>query len=163
MRSFLIPAVAALSAYAAIAAAEDFKPPPTKEGLWEQHSVYSRGGKTTTDQTVKMCQSNATTKAGQDQGAALRKRNECTSHVTHPSANTYVEETTCAKGPAPGSVTRVTYTNRGDTASHTEVHIDAGKAETLVIMDAKYVGGCPEGMKPGDLMMGDGKIVSGAG
>jgi hypothetical protein len=38
--------------------------------------VYSRGGKTTTDQTVKMCQSNATTKSAQDEGTALRKRRD---------------------------------------------------------------------------------------
>jgi len=161
MRSPVTLLIAVLSACIGVAAADDFKPPPTKEGFWETHSVYSRGGKTTVDQTVKMCQSNATTKASQDESAVLRKRDECTSHVTHPSANTYVEETICAKGPNPGSMIRAMYTTRGDTGSHTEMHIDAGKAETLVIMDAKYVGSCPANMKPGDLMMGDGKIISG--
>jgi hypothetical protein len=34
------------------------------------------------------------------------------------------------------------------------------KAETVVIIDAKYVGSCPTGMKPGDLMVG-GKIIPG--
>ena len=159
-RFALLTAVIATSI--GLAAADEFTPPPTKEGLWETHSVYSKEGKTTTDQTVKMCQSNATTKTGQEEGEQLRKRNECTSHVTHPSPNTYVEEETCAKGANPGSLTKVIFTNQGDTASHTEMHINAGKSETLVVMDAKYVGSCPASMKPGDLMMGDGKIISGA-
>jgi hypothetical protein len=163
MRFPIAPVIAILSASIGIAAADDFKPPATKEGLWETHSVYSRGGKTTTDQTVKMCQSNATTKSAQDEGAALRKRNDCTSRVTHPSANTYQEETTCAKGSNPGATTRVIYTNQGDTSSHTEMHIISGQDDTLVIMDAKYVGACPTSMKPGDLMMQDGKIISGGG
>jgi hypothetical protein len=29
-------------------------------------------------------------------------------------------------------------------------------------MDAKYVGSCPAGIKPGDLIMSDGKVISGA-
>jgi len=73
-----------------------------------------------------------------------------------------VEENRCAKGPNAGSVTKVIYSNQGDTASHTEMHMDVGKAETVVVIDAKYLGGCPAGMKPGDLMMNDGKIIPGA-
>ena len=40
--------------------------------------------------------------------------------------------------------------------------MEVGKSETVVIIDAKYLGSCPAGMKPGDLMMDDGKIISGA-
>jgi hypothetical protein len=91
----------------------------------------------------------------------LRKKNECTSSVTQPSTNKYVEESRCAKGPSPGSVTKVIYTYQGDTSSHTEMHITLpGKAETVMLIDAKYVGSCPAGMKPGDLVI-DGKLISG--
>ena len=39
--------------------------------------------------------------------------------------------------------------------------MNVGKSEIVMIMDAKYLGSCPASMKPGDLMMGDGKIISG--
>ncbi len=153
--------VAVLSASISLAGADELKPPPTKEGLWETHGTHTQEGKTVADPAVKMCQSNDTTQSMQAKGEELRKRNECTSHVTRPSPNTYVEESSCVKGPNAGSVTKVVYTHQGDTASHTEMHMNSGKSETVVIIDAKYLGACPAGMKPGDLMMEDGKIISG--
>jgi len=59
------------------------------------------------------------------------------------------------------SVTKILYTYQGDTASHTEMHMNAGKAETVMIMDAKYLGSCPAGMKAGDAVTADGKRISG--
>jgi hypothetical protein len=159
MRFHFVIRIALLSASIAVAAADEIKPPPTKEGLWETHGTHTQEGKTVPDQSVKMCQSTGTTKAMQAQGEEMRKRNECTSHVTRSSPDTYVEESSCARGPNAGSVTKVIYTNEGDTASHTEMHMNVGKAETVVIIDAKYLGSCPAGMKPGDLMMEDGKII----
>jgi hypothetical protein len=161
MRFHFVFHIAVLSASISLAGADELKPPPTKEGLWETHGTHTQQGKTVPDRTVKMCQSNDTTKAMQARGEELRKKNECTSHVSRPSPNTYVEESSCAKGPNAGSVTKVVYTNQGDTASHTEMHVNAGGSETVVIIDAKYLGACPSGMKSGDLMMDDGKIISG--
>jgi hypothetical protein len=161
MRFNPILLVMGLSAWIAIAGADEIKPPPTKEGLWETHSTQTQHGKTVSDTSVKMCQSKELTKSMQSDAEELRKKNECTSGLTRPSPNTYVEQSRCAKGPNAGSVTMVVYTYLGDTASHTEMHLDVGKAESLMIMDAKYLGSCPVGMKPGDLIMGDGKIISG--
>ena len=163
MRSQLVLLVAVLSASIGIAGADTLKPPPTKEGLWETRGTHTQEGKTVADRPMKMCQSRETTKTMQDRGEEMKKQNECTSHVTQPSPNTFVEETRCAKGPSAGSVTKVVYTNQGDTASHTEVHMTVGRTETTVILDAKYVGTCPASMKPGDLMTDDGKVVAGAG
>ena len=152
--------VAVLSVWIGIAGADEIKPPPTKEGLWETHSTQTQQGKTVSDRSVKMCQSKELTKSLQSNAEELRKKNECTSSVTQPSTNTYVEESRCAKGPNAGSVTKVVYTHQGDTASHTEMHMNVGKSATVMIMDAKYLGSCPASMKPGDLVM-DGKIISG--
>lgn len=154
--------VAALSASIGIGQADEFKPPPTKEGLWETHSTQVQHGKTVSDSSVKMCQSKAITESMRVSAEALRKKNECTSTVTQPSPNTYVEESRCAKGPNAGSTTKVVYTHQGDIASHTEMHMTVGASETLMIMDAKYVGNCPAGIKPGDIIMSDGKVISGA-
>jgi hypothetical protein len=152
--------VAALTVWIGFAGADEIKPPPTKDGLWETHSMQTQQGKTVSDRSVKMCQSKELTKSMQSNGEELRKKNECTSSVTQPSPNTFVEERRCAKGPNAGSVTKVVYTHQGDTASHTEMHMNVGKSETVMIMDTKYLGSCPAGMKPGDLIM-DGKIISG--
>jgi hypothetical protein len=153
--------VAVLSLSIGIAGADGIKPPPTKEGLWETHSTRTQQGKVVSDRSVQMCQSTELTKSMQATGEELRKKNECTSSVTQPSKNTYVEEGRCAKGPNAGSVTKVIYTYQGDTASHTEMHMNVGNSsETVTVIDAKYLGSCPTGMKPGDLIM-DGKVISG--
>jgi hypothetical protein len=161
MRFTPVLLVAVLSALIGIAGADEFKPPPMKDGLWETHSTQTQQGKTVIDTSVKMCQSKELTKSLQSNGEELRKKNECTSTVTQPSPNTYVEESRCSKGPNAGSVTKIIYTYQGDTASHTEMHMSAGKSETVMTMDAKYLGSCPAGMKPGDAVMADGKKIAG--
>lgn len=152
---------ATLCAGIAITRADEFKPPPTKEGFWETHSSQVQQGKTVSSSSVKMCKSNEQTKALQKTAEEVRKRNECTSTVSQPDSSTYVEESRCAKGPNAGSVTHVTYTYQGDTATHTEMRMSIRGTESVMTIDAKYVGNCPSGMKPGDFMMGDGKIISG--
>jgi len=153
--------VAVLSAWIGIAGADEFKPPPMKDGLWETHSRQTRQGNAVFDTSIKMCQSKELTKSMQSNGEELRKRNKCTSVVTQPSPNTYVEESHCTEGPNAGSLTKVIYTYQGDTASHMEMHMNEGKSETVMITDSKYLGSCPAGMKPGDVVMADGKKISG--
>jgi hypothetical protein len=41
-----------------------------------------------------------------------------------------------------------------------EMHTIEGKSETVTIMDAKYLGSCPAGVKPGGAVMVDGKKIS---
>ncbi|MGO8830814.1 MAG: DUF3617 domain-containing protein [Steroidobacteraceae bacterium] len=132
-----------------------------KDGLWETHSTQTQQGKTVFDTSAKMCRSKELTKSMQSSGEEFRKKNACTSTVTQPSPNTYAEESRCAKGPNAGSVTKIIYTYQGDTASHTEMHMNDGKTETVMVIDAKYLGSCPAGMKPGDVIMPDGKKISG--
>jgi hypothetical protein len=38
--------------------------------------------------------------------------------------------------------------------------MNLSNSETVMIIDAKYLGSCPVGMKPGDLII-DGKVISG--
>jgi len=152
--------VALLSVWIGIAGADGIQPPPMKDGLWETHSTQTKEGKTVSDTSMQVCQSKELTKSMLSDGEELRKKNECTSSVTQQSPNTYVEETRCNKGPNGGSVTKVLYSHQGDTASRTEMHINVGNSEVVVIMDTKYLSSCPAGMKPGDLIVG-GKIISG--
>ena len=153
--------VAVLSASIGTSSADGFKPPPMKDGLWETHSTQTQQGKIVFDTSVRTCQSKVLIKSIQADGDELRKKNKCTSTVTQPSPDTYVEESQCAEGPNAGSPTKVVYSYRGDTASHMEMHMKEGKSATMMIMDSKYLGSCPAGMKPGDSVMADGKIISG--
>ncbi len=36
-----------------------------------------------------------------------------------------------------------------------------GGAETVTVMDTKYLSSCPVGMKPGSIIMPDGKVIGG--
>ena len=87
MRSRPVLVVAVLSASIGIAGADEFTPPPMKDGLWETHSSQTQQGKAVFDTSVKMCQSKELTKSLQSNGEELRKKNECTSTVTQPSPN----------------------------------------------------------------------------
>jgi hypothetical protein len=161
MRLKSVLLVAALSASIGISDADEFKPPPMKDGLWETHSTQTQQGKVVFDTSIKMCQTKELTKSMQSGGEEIRKKNECTSAVTQSSPNAYVEESRCVKGPNAGTATKVIYTFQGDTASHMEMHMNGGKAETVLITDSKYLGACPVGMKPGDAVTADGKKISG--
>jgi hypothetical protein len=152
--------VAVLLASIGTAGADEFKPPPMKDGLWETHSTQAQQGKTVFDTSVKICQSKELTNSMRSKGEELRKKNKCTSTVTRPSPNTYVEESRCVEGPNAGSISKITYTTQGDTASHMEMHLSKGQSETLMITDSKYLGSCPAGMKAGDVVMADGKKIS---
>ena len=163
MRVNLAFGIAAVGASIGIAGADEFKPPPIKDGLWETHSLQTQQGKTVIDTSMKVCQSKELTKSTQSIGDELRKKDECTSVVSQPSANTYVEESRCAKGANAGSVTKIVYTYQGDTASHMEMHAHEGKSETVMVMDMKYLGSCPVGMKPGDAITADGTKISAGG
>lgn len=151
----------ALSTYTGLAAADEFTPPPMRDGLWTTHTKQIQHGKTVIDMSIKICHSQALTNSMKATGQEIRKRNNCTSTVTKPSSNSIVEESSCAKGPNAGRVTKLLYTFQGDTGSHMEMHSGAGNSETVMIVDSSYVGSCPAGMKPGDSMMADGKIISG--
>ena len=153
--------VSVLIALAPVADADSFKPPPMRDGLWESHTQRSVDGKVVTDMTAKLCQSNALTQSMRAQSDAFRKQNGCTNTVTRPAPGTYLDEGRCAKGSNAGVIvsTRITY--QGDVASHLEMRSSKDKPGTVMTVDSKYLGSCPAGMKPGDMVMPDGKKVSG--
>ncbi len=64
------------------------------------------------------------------------------------------------KGPLPVGSPRSFTLSQGDIASHMEMHLSVGNIETVMTTDSKYLGACPVGMKPGDVVMADGKKMS---
>ena len=53
-------------------------------------------------------------------------------------------------------------TRKGDTAVHLETHISVSirgkQSETFVVTDSEWMGACPAGMQPGDMIDKDGKL-----
>lgn len=137
------------------ARADEFEPPYFKDGLWQSSTSRTSDGKTT-QMSMKLCQNHDTQKQEREFSASLRKRSQCTFKVTHPTANSYVTEDQCAAGPSPGSSSKATITFQGDTNYRMEMHRLAGSKESVMIIEAKYLGSCPAGMKPGDVVMPDG-------
>ncbi|HEY6456968.1 MAG TPA: DUF3617 family protein [Steroidobacteraceae bacterium] len=155
--------VAIVAASGGLAAADEFKPPPMKDGLWETHTVQTQAGKNVADMSIKMCQSKEHTQSTQTLSAEMRKRNQCSSVVSQRSGGTTVEETRCAKGPSAGMLIKAIYSHVGDTAAHIEMHEQKGSTDDVTVMDLKYLGSCPAGMQAGDMIMSDGKVLSGGG
>ena len=106
--------IAAVAVCVGTAAADEFKPPPMKDGLWETHSVQSVAGKSANDMTMKMCQTKELVQSNQSLVQQMRKTNQCTSTIVQRADNTVVEETRCAKGPNAGEVIRIIYSHQGD-------------------------------------------------
>jgi hypothetical protein len=147
-------AVAALLVLSCVRA-DEFEPPYFKDGLWQANTSRTSEGKTT-QTSMKLCQNHETQKKDRDFSASLRKRSQCTFKVSHPTANSYVTEDQCAAGPSPASTSKTTITFQGDTTYRMEMHRVAGTRESIMIIDAKYLGSCPVDMKPGDAVMADG-------
>jgi hypothetical protein len=160
MRVSLVFGVAAVAASVGLAGADEFKPPPMRDGFWETRSALTVDGKLLSDTSIKMCQSKDLTQSTQAAAAEISKKNECTGRITKTSGNTFVQESRCAKGPNAGSDTKAIYSYTGDTAAHIEMHIHKGGSETVTVMDMKYLGSCPSGLQPGDAIMPDGKKLS---
>jgi hypothetical protein len=152
MKVSLGSGIVVAAAWIGVAWAQGFKLPPMRDGLWESHITQIQQGKTLLDMSMKLCQSKELTKSRQSIGDELRKTDQCTSNVSQPSANTFVEESRCAKGANAGSVTKITYTFQGDIASHMEMHTHDGNSETVSVTDMKFLGSCPAGAKPGDVV-----------
>ena len=56
-------------------------------------------------------------------------------------------------------------TFQGDSATHSETHTtntpeQYGVAESTMVMDQKYIGACPAGIVPGDIVRADGSKLN---
>ncbi len=131
--------------------------PKMKPGLWE--TTTSTGGqKGAPAHTSKssMCISEAVQKDmmtfSQSMGA------QCSKNITRRDGNKYIGEAECNFG---GSVmkSQSVSTFTGDTSYRVESRATfsppmGGMSESTSTQEAKFVGPCPAGMKPGDMNMG---------
>jgi hypothetical protein len=136
-----------------IVRAGDAPLPQMKEGFWEWHTTQLVEGRKT-ETSMKICQSHEQEKAIQSANEAVK--NACTSTTTRDSPGVYTSQTHCTTGPLAGASSKVKMTYHGDTGYHAEAHVIRTGSEQVTIMDSRYLGICPTGMKPGDAVLADG-------
>ena|SRR5450631_1583870 len=158
MRLRFICSIGAALASIGIASADELQLPVMKDGLWKSHTQQIIQNKKF-DTAMKRCRSNELDKSMKSAGESIRKRNKCKEVVTQQSPGNYSSEMNCDTGSLGGSVTKTTMTYKGDTSYHMEQHM-TGTSQSVTIIDESYLGSCPPDMKPGDVIMANGKKMS---
>ncbi len=135
--------------------------PEVKEGLWSVHtqSVDNPGNKKS-DGTYTLCRNHAYDQSAQ---ASAKNLKGCTTVSENLQGGKYSTELRCVVA---GTVidSKGTTTFQGDTSFHSETHATyapamGGISETTMIMDQRYLGGCPAGLQPGDRANADGTVI----
>jgi hypothetical protein len=137
-------------------------PPSLKEGLWSIHTVStSQPGDKKTVGMRSICRDHAYDDRVRAQAKAQAAT--CKSHTENDSGSKYESESTCVVRGTTIHVKGIT-TASGANATHTESSTTYnpafyGISATTMIMEQKYVGACPVGMEPGDMMEADGRVI----
>lgn len=152
--------LAAATVFATGVAAQDM--PKMKAGLWEtstatasQHDAKSRS------RTTTMCVNEAVQK--EMMTFSQRMGAKCSKNITRRDGNKFIGEAECQFGTSVmKSQTIATFSS--DTSYRVESHSTftppiANMSESKATQEAKYIGPCPAGMKPGDMNMG-GRIIN---
>lgn len=153
MKPLALAAIAVLSACPALA--ENL--PQRKPGLWESKSVGEQG-----EVVAKQCVGPGTDQSivgGMAAGA-------CSKMLVTKTATGYAVETECAMGPIKASGSSV-ITGDFESTLRTEgttrisgMPGQPGPVERKLVVEAKRLGECGPGQKPGDIIMPDGKVIS---
>ena len=149
----------ALLLSAAIAHAIDF--PMMKPGLWE--SQVTRDGAPSKAGPAKMCMDAAVQKEMMDMGMGTMKE-MCSKNDIRRDGNRVYGNAECKFGESTMKSSSVT-TFKSDVAYRTEVKATydppmMGKSSGTTVIDAKWAGPCPAGMKAGDVTLPNGRTVS---
>ena len=159
-RSYLPASAAfALALFAANAPALDF--PTMKSGLWE--SKVTREGTQQRTGVTKICIDADVQKEMLDMGMGSMK-SMCSKNDIRREGNKMFGEAECKLGESTMKSKSVTAFT-GNTAYHTEVKASydppfMGKGTSTTVIDAKWTGPCPAGVKVGDVIMPDGKTIN---
>jgi hypothetical protein len=139
---------------AAQAHAQDF--PPRKPGLWQIDMAVSAAP---APQQMKMC-IDAGTDAEMYKMGLNAAQGMCGKPLISRSGSTVTVDSTCKMGEMRTTTHAVTKFT-GDTVYHTEADSKleppvAGRDQSKVTQDGKWVGPCPADMAPGDMTMANG-------
>jgi hypothetical protein len=157
--SLLASAALAMALFATNAAGIDF--PTMKSGLWE--SKVTRDGVQPRAGVTKICIDAAVQKEMLDMGMGSMK-SMCSRNDMRRDGSRIFGEAECKLGESTMKSKSVT-TFTGNAAYHTEVKASydppfMGKSASTTVIDAKWTGACPAGVKAGDVIMPDGKTIN---
>jgi hypothetical protein len=152
---------AALVVVLPISGAHAAHPPKIQEGLWEVHvQTLENPGNKKAEFTYKLCRDHAFDKRAD---AQVKKAKNCTTTIESIGADRYSAASRCtAAGIVIVSKGLSIYQSATSTHSETVATYSPafyGRTDQTMIQDQHYVGACPAGLKPGDRLMADGRIV----
>jgi len=136
-------------------------PPKLQAGLWESRvqSTENPGAKKT-EYSFKLCRDHAYDRQTDD---LVKKNKNCTTKIERLADDRFSAASRCT---VPGMVidSKGLSIYRNNTAIHSESAATYtpplyGKTDETIIQDQHYVGACPAGMKPGDRILPDGRLV----
>jgi len=135
------------------------EPLQLKEGLW---SIHNREIDTPSNKKIEftstICRSHASEQRAREDA---KNRKECTTINERLQGSEYTIESRCTiKGSTVESKSTTLF--KGD-STHTDVHITYtpalnGITQSTLIQDQKYLGMCPAGAEPGDVMLPNGNV-----
>ena len=157
--SFLI---ASLAAVVAVPAMAQIAPPARKPGYWEQ-TMTMAGPKGMTMKSQFCTDANvekSISAFGQSASASA-----CSKNVIRKTPTGYAFESTCKTG---NTVSNSSGTAVGDFSKGYTINMVSkmtpppapGMGETKMTIAAKWLGPCPAGRKPGDMVMPGGMVVN---
>jgi hypothetical protein len=154
----LLVYAALLSLPIGIAIATDV--PDVKEGFWSIHTLTTNNpGNVKSETTTKICRNHAYD--AYTKGLAKDIKG-CTVNNESYAGNKYSMQMHCTVA-ATVIDSKGTVTFNGDTSTHSETQATyspavGGVSQTTTIQDQKYIGSCPTGTAPGDLILEDGNV-----
>jgi hypothetical protein len=155
----VIPVILAAAASVALMAQTD-QMPKRKPGLWEMTMATNDPGAPASPPPMKMCV-DAATDAEMYKFSMGQAKQNCSKSDIKSDGTTVVMDGDCTYG-ASRMTTHATMKFAGDTAYHTDIrrHFDPplyGRSDTSMTQDGKWVGACPAGMQPGDMIAPNGQ------
>ena len=153
----LLPLVGALWATLAapLLAADDL--PKRKSGLWE--IKMGAGGP-----TMSQCVDQARDEAFRQMGNQMAQEMKCTMSNVQKGAGTYAFQQTCQMGNTKmTSATKVTGNFETGYTMVSQSKFDPpmmGMSESKTVMEAKWLGACKPGQRPGDMTMPGGMTMN---
>jgi hypothetical protein len=131
-------------------------PSVLKEGMWSIRTEFTEhpSGMHSVVMT-SYCRNHA-------QEERSKTKQPCKTLRETSSGGTHSKETECSG--SGGTVVKMKFTATGDSSVHVETRVlfnpsTSGRTDSVAIVDQKYVGTCPAGVEPGDIMDAGGKVI----
>jgi hypothetical protein len=158
MKKTYFAAAVLLLSYGTVRAADQ---PFMKEGLWSTHDVdITNPGNKLSDSTNKICRSHAWEQQVQVESKKVMK--SCTVLSDTTEGNKHLTETKCQISGIT-LTTKAVVTILNEDSVHSETHTTyspsmGNLSDETSIRDQKYLGSCPTGISPGDMVLSDGTV-----